>query len=548
MPRPRIKLKEEALTVRDALELASFEGSKVVTGAKGLSRRISGAMVMEATDIQRWGREGIFLVTSFFALEPLNEQERYSFLAELVKIKPSGVAFKPGRLLDEAPEDVVDCCTASNIPLIELSPTTKYESVLTDVMSSALDSNLMLLTRFYSIHRQTMKLALKQPSLFSILEEAKKTIGLDCSYYDKTSGTCMSTSPRETGITNLHLTELHRGHYQTFHYYNAKFDTSTESDEQALAVLIPTSDGIPSYLLVHTTADRDLSPLDIMAIESFVSLLQMELLKEGAIEERVFRRSNTLVHDLLLGRYSTKSAVDDALRELALGNNPFYQTLLVRFHIVDAKQSARLSELLLTFRRQLKQQHFNVTYFENNNRMVFLRSFSTETQALQPEVIRQILDNMSANQDLPTFTYLATLSGTVDRYNIARANDQVMGVYRLFDPDRKHNYVLHYDDLGIYKIFLNVEDHDKLVEFMNPSLRTLWQENPQVFGTLLTLVDNDLNFARTAEELFVHYKTVSYRVNRAREAYGIDVHDSDTLAQLVIARRILTLMGEDIPQ
>jgi len=155
---------------------------------------------------------------------------------------------------------------------------------------------------------------------------------------------------------------------------------------------------------------------------------------------------------------------------------------------------------------------------------------------------------MSANQALPPFTYLATLSGTVDRYHIFRANDQVMGVYRLFDPDHKHNYVLHYDNLGIYKILLDVEDHDRLIEYMDPRFQRLRQENPQIFGTLLCLAENDLNFQETADHLYVHYKTVSYRVNRARTLYGIDVHDSDTLAQLVIARRILTLMGEDIPQ
>lgn len=83
---------------------------------------------------------------------------------------------------------------------------------------------------------------------------------------------------------------------------------------------------------------------------------------------------------------------------------------------------------------------------------------------------------------------------------------------------------------------------------MDPHLRRLRSENPLVFGTLMALTDNNLNFQQTADQLYVHHKTVSYRVNRARESYGIDIHDSDTLAQLVIARRLLTLMGEDIPQ
>lgn len=528
MPKQSMQIKDESLTVRAALSLDAFAGAQVIAGEAGLGRTISSAMVMEAADIERWGRKGIFLVTSFFALEPLSEEERSEFLRKLVEIEPAGIAFKPGRLLAEAPHDIISCCKSADIPLILLNASTKYETVLADVMGSALDKNLMLLNRFFSIHHQTMRLALEQPSIYVILEEAKKTIRFECSYYDKATGSCVSTTPRQSSLENLRLEELHRGHYQTFHYYSATFDSAIETDEHALAVLIPTSEGSPAYLLVHN-GDKELSALDIMAIESFVSLLQMELLKMAAIEERVFRRSNTLVHDLLLGRYTTNAATDDALKELSLDSNPFYQVLLVRFEVTNPAQGARLQELLSAFRKQLKHLHFNVVYFENNNRLVFLRNFSAEAQALQVDTIKGILEGMSQNQSLTGFTYLATLSGTVDRYHIPRAKEQVMGVYRLFDPDRKHSYVLHYDTLGIYKIFLNVEDHDTLIEYMDPRLRRLRDENPQIFGTLLSLADNDLNFQETADRLYVHYKTVSYRVNRARSVYGIDIHDSDTL-------------------
>lgn len=547
MTRPRIQIKEETLTARSVLDLASFEGAEVIAGEGGLGRTISNAMVMEAADIERWGRRGIFLVTSFFALEPLSLEERTRFLQRLVAVEPAGIAFKPGRLYAEAPGDVVACCDRADIPLIQLATETKYESILADVMGSALDTNLMLLNRFFSIHQQTMKLALEQPSIHVILDQAKKSIGMDCSYYGRSSGTCISTSPRAVSLENLSLKELHRGHYQTFHYYHASFDTATEQGREALAVMIPTTEGMPAYFLIHT-GGRTLSQLDVMTIESFTSLLQMELLKESAIEERLFRRNNTLVHDLLLGRCTTKAATDESLKELSIESKPYYQVLLVRFQILDAKEGARVTELPHALRQRLKHQHYSVVYYESNNRIIFLRNLTSEAQGLKMSTVRGILKDMCANPDLPDFTYLATLSGIVGRYDIQRANDQVMGVYRLFDPDRGHNHLLCYEDLGIYRIFLNIEDHDKLVQFMDPHLRRLRSENPLVFGTLMALTDNNLNFQQTADQLYVHHKTVSYRVNRARESYGIDIHDSDTLAQLVIARRLLTLMGEDIPQ
>ncbi|MGI6755699.1 MAG: PucR family transcriptional regulator [Atopobiaceae bacterium] len=538
------RIAQGSISVREALSHSSFAGAHIVAGMTGVDRAVTSAMVMEAADIENWGKTGIMLVTSFFALEHLSSEERAAFLDRLSEVGVSSIVFKPERLLSKAPEDVCARCEKDSIPLIELPPETSYRCILEDVMGSLLDSNLLLLNRFFEIHRLSMNMAIGQPSIHDILGELKNLLKADCTFYSQGANTCISTSPTFLDIHKLTLREIERGQFQTLHYFKASFE-GVSGTQKALGVLIPSPGSTAAYLLIHADVVQ-IEPQDFVAIEEFSSLIQTELLKENAVEQRVFRRNNIVVHDLLRNRYSTKAATDDALKELGIGTHPFFQTLLIRFEIIDPTQSSRLSDLLQSFTHHLKHEHFNVVYFESNNRRTYIRNFSSETQSFQPKIVEEIISKMRQDESLPPFTYLAAISSSTDRYSLSEINDEVMGIYRLFDSDHSHDHILRYDDLGIYKIFLHVKNLDDLWNFVDPRLRALKKKNSSIFSTLLILAENDMNYAKTAKQLYIHYKTVNYRINRARDVYGIDIHNTDTCAQLVIARRILTLMGEDI--
>ena len=170
--------------VQDALMLPSFADSAVIAGHAGLTHEISSAMVLEATDIENWGKRGQLIITSFYAFEHLSAGELALFFRTMAGIGISALAFKPERLLAQAPAAVIDLCNDFDLPLIRLSPHVKYESIMLDVLGHVLDSNLTLLNRFFDMHRRTMSLALRQPSITDILEALKNLLRADVSYLD----------------------------------------------------------------------------------------------------------------------------------------------------------------------------------------------------------------------------------------------------------------------------------------------------------------------------------------------------------------------------
>ena len=91
------------MTVSEAMQLASLSAARVVAGQGGLGNAITGAMVLEATDIENWGREGQLLITSFYALRDLTGEELEGFFFLLSAIGISGIVFKAERLVNSAP-------------------------------------------------------------------------------------------------------------------------------------------------------------------------------------------------------------------------------------------------------------------------------------------------------------------------------------------------------------------------------------------------------------------------------------------------------------
>ena len=308
---------------------------------------------------------------------------------------------------------------------------------------------------------------------------------------------------------------------------------------QALAVRIPSSDGVDYYLIIHN-ADRELTPLDTMTVENIVSLLQMEILKQNAIKQKLFYQNNNTVHDLLLDRFGSHERIDSALALLGIDRYPLYEALLVRTRVVDSIDADRIDELLQALRRSLRASYPGIVYFVNGDRIVFLHNVRNENAGFTLDAVRNVLADLHNSSILPLFTHLAVISSATDRYSLPAINNEVMNAYRLFD-ETQGDFEVRYDDLGLYKLLLGVDDPSQLDTYIDPRLSALHQDAPDLFQTVVSLCANGMSYPKTAEQLYLHPKTVRYRVERVRKIYGVDVRDPDDYLQVVLADKIYTL-------
>lgn len=108
----------------------------------------------------------------------------------------------------KAPAQIVKLCDKHDLPLIQIPADTKYEGLLLDVLGNFLDSNLTLLNRFYDLHRQTMDLALREPTVLEILLKLRGLIHADITFFDSTKDRRTTTSQELSRFTMPRLTEF----------------------------------------------------------------------------------------------------------------------------------------------------------------------------------------------------------------------------------------------------------------------------------------------------------------------------------------------------
>ncbi len=94
-------------------------------------------------------------------------------------------------------------------------------------------------------------------------------------------------------------------------------------------------------------------------------------------------------------------------------------------------------------------------------------------------------------------------------------------------------------DLGIFQFFLEEEHLDQLEAVIPDELKQLQLKHYDFFETLYTFFKCGRNYKKTAETLFLHSKTIRYRLNRIEQLLNIDLANPIQLANYEIATYLL---------
>ena len=94
-----------------------------------------------------------------------------------------------------------------------------------------------------------------------------------------------------------------------------------------------------------------------------------------------------------------------------------------------------------------------------------------------------------------------------------------------------NSQVTLFSDLGIFKLLCQLDDPEQLLEYVPEGLQKLYNyKKPQrddLLITLKTYLDRNQNLSKTAQDLYVHYKTASYRIEKIAKITGVDFNNAN---------------------
>ena len=139
-------------------------------------------------------------------------------------------------------------------------------------------------------------------------------------------------------------------------------------------------------------------------------------------------------------------------------------------------------------------------------------------------------------------TSCARVGEYADAYRLAT------GALDLVQESGRRGHVVSLDDLGVYRLLLQVKRPAELARFARGVLGALHdydeRRDTSLAETLRAYLDVQCNAADAAAALNVHVNTVAYRLRRVQELLGIDLRSPTTLVEVEFAFMVERILGE----
>jgi len=529
------------LIFKDILEFPSLKKGNIITGKNNLDNPVTGATIMEALDIEKWSRPGQVLLTSYYAFENLQSEAIDAFFLQAVNLGISGFIFKTDRLVNEIPEYFISKCKEYKFPLIQISGKVTYPKIINEILGSIINKNSFLLKKYYDNHQQFIKLMMDQADLPQILKTLENLIDLPVTLHEQTNENehRIGTSPQYDKFEKIRKTFLdYDKNNVPYNRYLVQYPDISDT-RYILTFSVPNL-GYENYELVIHEAENELSDLQLMDIENTIIALQTELVKQYALRQNNFSHLNEMASELIFGRLSNKDDLNYTIRNLGLDFSKSYRVIVFNFN-KSSKEYASLDNNRFTDTVANYSKHYflNVIYVKQPHKLILILPIHQYDLNTVKDKLSNIIKKVTKQVDDHDLISQATISDEVSVHELAKGYEQAMDTILIGNIWDKESIVLTYDDIGIFKLFIETNNLEAIKQFVPKKILDLQKNNPDLLNTLHAFMNANQNYSETSKVLFVHPKTVRYRVDQLTERYNIHFDDPEEMLHYSIAIRII---------
>ncbi len=164
--------------------------------------------------------------------------------------------------------------------------------------------------------------------------------------------------------------------------------------------------------------------------------------------------------------------------------------------------------------------------------------------------VRRIVDDINAIvcDYIPDLEPVWGVSGVCERpLNLDRASREASTALRAAER-LKAGTVASYDELGVVRLFVASQGDDSIREFVRQMLGGIIEYDERKDGrlmeTLRVYFEANCSQQDAADKLFVHHKTVRYRLTRIEELCGLDLSKHEDRINLDLALKVHSVMDE----
>ena len=532
-----------AYTVRKLLESEQFPKMKLLCGEKGLDLEVKGIRIIEIEDMERYLTGGEILITSFQVYLSCNDREVEQHFEDLVKSDISGFIVKKRKEYDPTGRRLSlleKHCKKYEIPLVEISEDLHYWGIIRYVIMQVFDKATARLKYFKITHDNFNAFILNNNGSCNTASDIIKFLSVMIEnpvvlYYGNLN--CMvSTNSDNSKLILSDEIQPYKPNIITKFQYMKQMKGSCVQYVVKFAILSE----VEVYITI-TEENRELTELDYMAIENAIINLQYGFLSEFAQDEVKKKYQRDIVHNILNGLLSSKEMTEAAL-QLGMKESDTYR--VVDFHTikknVQRKYTKEQLQEVSVIVGELMYLLPDALIYRNMDQIVMIQQvdpnqteleYQKEMEKVEDVIQRSILyRKKDTDFQIGIGKSVEGYQRLKESYHEASRAIKYIDIIRLVTGD-KNKSVVHYSNLGFFQIFGEIDDVTELERYIPETLKKLYLYDDEHKGELITTLQmylrNNQSIKKTAGAMFVHYITISYRLEKIKQISGINFDNAN---------------------
>jgi len=525
------------ITIRDVLNMEGFRDVEVIAGDSGLGRRVENVYFMEVPDIYAYIDQNGLLLTTLYPIADKPEQMQ-TLIPKLAAMNLAGIAIKPGRYVAEIPAMMLEQANKLGIPLLKLPDGANLSTLTNQVLTKFLDVKTSLLEFRNKMHQQLLELLLEGNDVHKFIHSIANLVNAPV--------LLLNNEFQYVGSSIDHNLKIIHSDSNKSAFSVQVEETIYHKDDMFIQCIYAGGHEY-GYLVILLHKEKNLTEDLIIAIEQASFIIAFLFQTEQTLLQKERNHLSSFVRDILHNQYTSQTEMMEKAKV-------FKWNLQFPLVMLSIKTSEKDSEKKLAiFHKMLDSglieksaakivdipiENCKVLYI--NDSLVCFISLVSESK------IRYKLQNLG-DMILSLFHkngHLGiSISDTVhDFKQIKEYYDHSTLVFQVYKENlQTQSYVHFYSDIGLFRLFHYVENLFILEEFVNEKLGKVFEydkkKNTNLLETLKYYIKNNTNVQKTAEDMYVHYNTMRYRINKLKEL-GIDGEDGFELTEISLAYQL----------
>lgn len=545
-------------TVKELLTLEELQDAEYIGTKQSLSKNIKGITVIDSPDISLWLKGGETILTSFFPVKDLNDEEMKDWMHKLADKKISALIVKLREEFDSIPAPVMEVCKERNIPIISLPTAVPFIDIIYKVTRKIFNQDVEKLEYFREIHLRFTELSIQNVSDEVIIETLESLIGNPVTIYNELFKVIATTDSEVELFYESDKFQVEENIKNTiFPIYRRFVIYPKLQDRECEQIMIPiTTVNQTKVMLVISAIHSGFNDFDFIAIENAATALSLNLAKKIAISEVEKKYKNEIIDDLLSGDIKDEDDIAERADNIKFDLNSRSAVVVFTLKFNDKKVTSVARE------RYYNILISNIDYYLKNaivrerfNQVIVIWPIHSGQSNKKKEMnsIKRSLGFVinkfeSAVSDARVYTGIGTIADTV--HDLPKSHKEAQEVLDVNEMSYQHEPVLSFEELGIYRLLYQFRnDNNRLKEFIPQSLQRLIDYNKsnreQLIETLEMFLMCQQNVSRSADRLYVHYKTVSYRLDKIKEITQMDYEDANEMLSVQVGLKILGIMRKE---